>query len=117
MKTSISAGIIIVVVASLLVGGVLAVTYVLGMSNPSNTDVQDSQTTITPTVTTPPSITLGQSLTITADCSVNWANKPVYFYDGTTLLGSSVSSASGIATFVTTPTTIGVHAYKAGPLV
>lgn len=107
----------LIVACVIAIPTVLAVTYYLTMSDPAQTQVIDTQQPIEPTFTATQTITLGQPTTLTADCGSNWANKLVYFYEvgNTTPLGSATANGSGIATFNTTPTTIGTHNYTAGP--
>jgi hypothetical protein len=107
----------LIVALAITIPTVLGVSYYLNMSAPAQTQVNDTTQGITPTFSVTPTITIGESVTLTANCGVNWAGKSINFYEvGTaTPLGSATTNGAGTATFVTIPTSIGIHSYTAGP--
>ena len=107
MNQKLKIALLIAAIASLLVGAVMAATYISGAWEVT---VQTVTVTIAGTSHT---ITLGDSVTLTATMTPHVTGKTVTFLDGTTALGTDVTDASGIATFVTTPTAAGIHNYYA----
>lgn len=84
-----------------------AVTYTAG---PYPVDVQPVTFTITGSAST---ITLGDTVTLTATMTPHVSGKTVTFYDGSTSLGTDATDASGVAVYVATPSIVGVHNYYA----
>jgi len=108
---------ILAVIASLVaVGVVAAVSYVLTTSDPVTVHVDDTVVSIKPAlISSQSTITIGASITLTVDCTVNWASKTVRFFENGSPIGSVTTNAAGVAQLVYTPTTLGDHLFTAGP--
>lgn len=114
MNQKLKAAIIIAIIASVIVGTVLGVTYLLQTSNPVDVNVTSGVVYVPVTLSAnATSLTDLDGLKLTATTESNGNGLVCHFYDGTAHIGQA-TIAGGIATLEFKPS-LGSHTYTAGP--